>query len=126
FFNNYDFFPFVGYSSHREIAENKTRQKYGLPERRRLPAIDDSEYYQYNYMGAAATWIDFEAIVSTDQDQIALAPGDLQKEWIEKDRRYFHYKMDQKILNFYAFLSGRYKSKTDQWNDVAITVFYHP
>lgn len=91
-----------------------------------MPSIDDEEARRFNYISSQATWIDFEAVVSTSKDQIAIAPGYLQKEWEEGDRRYFHYKMDRPILDFYSFLSARYEVKKDRWNDVAIEVYYHP
>ena len=55
-----------------------------------------------------------------------IAPGYLQKEWTEGGRRYFEYRMDSPILNFFAFQSGRYAVKKDRWNDVAIEVYYQP
>ena len=70
-------------------------------------------------------WIDFEATVSTAKEQIAIAPGYLQKQWIQDDRSYFHYKMDSKILNFYAFNSAEYEILTDRWNDVRLEIYYH-
>ncbi len=124
FFNNHDFFPIMGYVSGLELSARKTREKYGLQPKPRKASIDDLSQTQFNYIGPDTTWIDFETIVSTSSDQIAIAPGYLQKEWQEGGRRYFHYKMDQKILNFYAFLSGRYELKTDQWNDVKIEIYY--
>src|SRR5699024_4256613 len=54
----------------------------------------------------------------------------LQKEWVENGRRYFHYSMgDQKILNFYAYNSGKYEVEKDKWNDINIEIYYskkHP
>ena len=55
---------------------------------------------------ADADWIDFETTVSTSADQIALAPGYLQREWTENGRRYFHYKMDRPMLAFYCYSVG--------------------
>ena len=67
---------------------------------------------------------------STEPDQIAIAPGYLQREWTEDGRRYFHYKMDAPILNFFAFLSARYAVKKDAWagpsGTVAIEIYYQP
>ena len=40
-------------------------------------------------------------------------------------RRYFHYKMDSKILNFYAFNSAKYEVKKDKWKDVSLEIYYH-
>lgn len=126
FFNNTDYSFAIGYNKWNEITETKTREKYGMAKRQRLPDITDAQERRYTYISSNSTWLDFEATVSTDPDQIAIAPGYLQKEWSENNRRYFHYKMDQKILNFFAFLSARYVVKRDKWNDVNIEIYYHP
>ncbi len=125
FFDNGDYYPRIGYSRGLEISSSKTREKYGLKPKLRAPAIDDSHHHQHNALGTNASWIDFEAIVSTSGDQIAIAPGYLQKKWSEKGRNYFKYKMDKKILNFYSFLSGRYEVIRDRWNHVGIEIYYH-
>ncbi len=39
-------------------------------------------------------------------------------------RRYFTYRMDSPILNFFAFQSARYEVVKDRWNDVAIEIYY--
>ncbi|MBI2840842.1 MAG: hypothetical protein HYX75_21200, partial [Acidobacteria bacterium] len=98
--------------------------QYGLPPAERMSKIDNVAALQNNYLSQEADWLTFEATVSTDLDQIALAPGYLQREWTEGERRYFHYKMDAPILDFFAFLSARYKVKKDRWKDVAIEVYY--
>lgn len=125
FFNSDDYTTTIGYADGIEISSTKTRSKYNLPPKLRMPRIDDKVEHQKTYISNYSTWIDFEATVSTDSDQIAIAPGYLQKEWKKNGRKYFHYKMDHKILNFYAFLSGRYTVKKDKWNDVNIEVYYH-
>ncbi|RZA14151.1 MAG: hypothetical protein EOP10_28525, partial [Proteobacteria bacterium] len=126
FINNSSYFPTFGYSEQAELSTDKMREQYGLKPKPRMHAITDEKARQWNYLtGHDADWIDFETTVSTDVDQIAIAPGYLQKDWIEGDRRYFHYKMDQKILNFYSFLSARYEVKRDQWNDVKLEIYYN-
>jgi aminopeptidase N len=87
---------------------------------------DDPAGLAYNYLGHDADWITFDAEVVTDADQIAVAPGYLQKEWKDGDRRHFVYAMDAPILDFFAVQSARYAVKKDRWNDVAIEVYYQP
>ncbi|MDG5491382.1 M1 family aminopeptidase [Psychroserpens sp. SPM9] len=125
FVNNFQLFPSLGYSSNRELTDDKTRQKYDLPPNKLKPHPSDSSALGNTYISKDSDWIDFEATVSTSEDQIAIAPGYLQKEWVEDGRRYFHYKMDSKILNFYAFNSARYKVKRDTWKDVNLEIYYH-
>ena len=125
FINNRAIFPSLGYSG-GELTDDEIREKYGLPPNKLKPHPSDTTALGNTYIAKDADWIEFEATVSTSPDQIAIAPGYLQKEWNENGRRYFHYKMDSKILNFYAFNSARYEVKKDKWNDVNIEVYYHP
>ena len=125
FFSDGTYFPVIGYQKDSELFTSKTRVKYGLKPKKRMPPIHDKHAHQYTYISNNANWIDFEAIVSTSSDQIAIAPGYLIKEWSEGRRKYFHYKMDQKILNFYSFLSGKYKVKRDKWKNVNIEIYHH-
>lgn len=46
--------------------------------------------------------------MSTGADQMAIAPGYRQKERVQNGRRYFAYRMNRPMLNFYPFLSARY------------------
>ena len=124
-FLNNSMFPSFGYSAEGEIGDNEIRKKYKLPAKERMAATDDLKARQNTYISDNADWITFETTVSTSDDQIAIAPGYLQKEWTKDGRRYFHYKMDQKMLNFYAFNSGRYEVKKDKWNDVNLEIYYH-
>ncbi len=124
FLNNFGF-PSFGYSESGELSHNDIRAKYNLPPKERMANTDDEHARQNTYISDNADWITFETTVSTSEDQIAIAPGYLQKEWVENGRRYFHYKMDQKMLNFYAFNSGRYEVKRDKWKDINLEIYYH-
>ncbi|WP_047545849.1 ABC transporter permease/M1 family aminopeptidase [Psychroserpens sp. Hel_I_66] len=125
FMNNMELFPSLGYSTGRELTDDKTRKKYDLPPNKLRPQPSDSTALGNTYISKDSDWIDFETTVSTSEDQIAIAPGYLQKEWVEDGRRYFHYKMDSKILNFYAYNSAEYEVKRDKWNDVDLEIYYH-
>jgi ABC-2 type transport system permease protein len=123
-FMNSSIYPSLGYSSSGELRDDKTRKKFDLPKNELRPHPSDSTALGDTYISKDADWIDFEATVSTSEDQIAIAPGYLQKEWVKDGRRYFHYKMDSKILNFYAFNSAKYEVKKDRWNDVNLEIYY--
>ena len=91
-----------------------------------MPAYDDPEGLKNGILGDDADWVDYEMVVSTDPDQIAMTPGYLQNEWNEKGRRFFHYKMDQPIHNLFAFVSGKYAVKKEVWNGIDLEILYHP
>lgn len=125
FINNSSIFPSLGYSSQGELTDDKTRKKYDLPKNDLKPHPSDSTALGNTYISKDSDWINFEATVSTSPDQIAIAPGYLQKEWVEDNRRYFHYKMDSKILNFFAFNSGRYEVKKEMFKGISLEIYYH-
>jgi ABC-2 type transport system permease protein len=125
-FINSGLLPAIGYNEQYELGENVARKKYGLRPKRRMALIDDTTAYANTYISKDADWINFECIVSTVPDQTAVAPGYLIKEYEKDGRKYFHYKMDSPILNFYSFLSARYAVKREKYNNVNIEVFYHP
>ena len=121
-----DYLPSVGYNASGELMGEGARRKHGLPQRPRIAPIDDPRGRMRNFVAYDADWIDFDATVSTSADQVAVAPGYLVREWKEGGRRYFRYRSDGPMLNFYAFLSGRYTVRKDRWNNVALEIYHHP
>jgi ABC-2 type transport system permease protein len=119
--------PALGYDpySQYELENNDKRKKYGLPQKKRISSIDD-EKAKMNTFTKDADWINFEAVVSTSKDQIALSSGELINEWREGGRNYFHYKTQDRILKYFTFISARYRVKRDRWKDVGIEILYHP
>jgi len=126
FVNGMTVLPFIGYQDRGELATDRDRKKFGLAPKERMRDRDDPVGLAENALAPDADFIDFEATVGTDADQLAIAPGYLQREWTEGGRRYFEYKMDSPILDFFAFQSARYDVKRDRWHDVAIEVWHQP
>lgn len=125
-FFNQDELPHIGYQPGAELRNDHDRKRHGLAPRAPMAAPADPAGAATNYASNDADWINFDAVVSTSPDQVAIAPGTLEQEWIASGRRYFHYKMDKPILNFYAFQSARYEVRHERWQDVTIDVYYHP
>ncbi|MCP4546466.1 MAG: ABC transporter permease subunit [bacterium] len=125
FFDNLAYMPRIGYLRSRELTNPTDRRKYDLEEAWQCREADDPVGLANGFF-PDGDWIQFETIVSTSEDQVALAPGYLQREWREDGRRYFHYKMDSAIDNFYAFISGSWKIERSNWRDVAIEIYHHP
>lgn len=126
FFNSVSYFPHLGYESGIELLDRNKRRKYGLGEPRRQAPPTDQRALQDNGLNNESDWISLDTTVSTSPDQIALAPGYLQREWIQDGRRYFHYKTTSPILGFWSYLSARYAVKKDRWRDVPIEIYYDP
>lgn len=126
FFNN-SVLPQFGYQPKYQLTDRNERKKHGLnPDVPRMPPLGDQAARANTYISNDADWISFDTTVSTASDQIALAPGTLQKEWVQGDRRYFHYVMEQPMLNFFAYLSARYAVKSEEASGVKVSVYYDP
>lgn len=125
FFNSF-LFPQFGYSESIQIQDRNERRKRGLGEVPRMAALEDEAARANTYIANDADWLKFETTVSTAPDQIALAPGYLQREWVENGRRYFHYTMDVPMLNFAAWLSARWEVARGEWNGLPIEVYHDP
>ncbi|MFL5382276.1 MAG: ABC transporter permease/M1 family aminopeptidase, partial [Longimicrobiaceae bacterium] len=125
FFNS-QWLPHVGYQGEGELTDERDRAKHGLSRRPRTASIGDLRARTRNFVSNGADWIAFDVTLSTDAGQTAVAPGYLQRTWTRGGRRYFHYRMDAPILDFYAILSARYAVRRERWNGVALEVYHHP
>ncbi|WP_298573629.1 M1 family aminopeptidase [uncultured Luteimonas sp.] len=128
FFNS-RLFPSFGYNPRAEIEDRNDRRKRDLGEPRRMPKLEDEAARTNTYLGDDGDWIDFSTTVCTAPDQVALAPGYLEREFMRDGRRCFSYAMDQPMLDFYAFLSARWQVKKGAYKDVPIEVYHdarHP
>ena len=125
------YFPTIGYDQNVELGDPRRRKEEKLGEQQLLPARGDARGSVTNLFTPASDWISYKTTVSTSDDQIALAPGYLQKEWHENGRHYFTYDMGAvKTLDFFAYVSGRYNVKREVYqgveNPIAVEVYYSP
>ena len=125
FINNSDITPYIGFFPGGMLADRNTRRKHGLDPLPRTPKLEEANQYGNNYIRQDSDFITFETTVSTVAGQTVISPGYLEKEWIEGDRRYFTYKMDAPILNFYSYLSAEYEVVQDEFEGINIEVFHH-
>jgi hypothetical protein len=126
FFNNIQFFPQLGYQDGIELRDRNERRKRGLGEPERMPKLENEAARRHTDLGPVADWISFETTVSTSAGQRALAPGYLQKSWQANGRNYFQYKMDQKMMPFFAYLSADWQVKKGDWKGIPIEVYHDP
>lgn len=126
FFNN-TICPQIGYQPGKELTNKNDRKRLGLDPPEIMPPLDPENLKARSstYISNNSDWVDVETVISTSDDQIAIAPGSLVKKWQKDGRRYFHYKVDHPSLNFYSFISADYKVALREWNGVDIEVYYH-
>jgi ABC-2 type transport system permease protein len=134
FFTNRDWLPAIGYQRDRELMSAADRRAHGLAPRPLIPSLYDVKARKDRGSGVA-----FEAVVGTDEDQVAVAPGALRRTWTEGGRRYFRYSTDGPIGSEWAFSSADYAVLEARWKnpalwknpagteqDVAIRIFHDP
>ena len=121
------YFPGIGYNQQAELSDPARRREEKLPPLEEYPPPGDPVARNINLFTPDANWITFHSIVSTSPDQIAIAPGYLQREWNQNGRRFFEYDMgDTRIADFYSFLSARYSVKRERYKDVNLEIYYQP
>jgi len=114
--------PSLGYRAGYELADPAERRRYHLPPRDETErggmaeSLDDGS-------GSRAT---FESTVSTDADQVAVAPGELRGEWTAHGRRYFRYAADRPVSNQFAYASARYAVRRAIHGGVTVEIYHHP
>ncbi|HTK50289.1 MAG TPA: M1 family aminopeptidase [Gemmatimonadaceae bacterium] len=113
--------PVIGYQPLRELWSADDRRKYGLPRQITIPAPADIDPSV-----AASAPTTFEAIVGTDSDQVAVAPGELRRTWSDGGRRYFYYASDVPINGMDVFFSADYAVHRERRNGIDIQVYLHP
>ncbi|MFC5478042.1 ABC transporter permease [Massilia suwonensis] len=106
--------PRIGYQDAVELIDPRDRRRHRLP-RRAAPLA-----------ATPAAPIAFSAVVGTAVDQVAVAPGTLEREWIASERRYFLYRSDGAMPDDYAIASARYAVRHERWQDVAIDAYFTP
>lgn len=126
FFNS-SIMPQIGYQTAWELKDKDDRKEFDLEEGG-FPKWDPDNLAARGdtYISNNSDWVDIETVFSTSGDQVAVAPGSLIKRWEKDGRNYFHYKVDHPSLNFYSFVSARFKVATRQMQDIDLEVYYHP
>jgi len=128
-----DLFPQMGYDAKLELKDRKKRQKYELDPQRRV--IPDSLRERYSILGDYKDFIQLSTIISTERDQLALAPGNKVSVWVEDGRNYFQFQTDTPIINYYGIVSATYAVQDEiivfsdsQRADptISLEVYYHP
>ena len=135
-FMNSGLLPHFGYDESRELSDRSQRTDRGLDEEPRMAPRSDTTARMRPYVARDATWLDYEATVSTSDDQIALAPGTRDSTWTEEGRRYARFRTTAPTLGFFSFLSADYKVDRATWTpddstqnrgeSVGIELYYHP
>lgn len=127
-----DYFPYLGYNRGIELDDPRRRREEKLPPLEEMAHRGDPAHSLNNvFFAGESDWITYHTVVSTSEDQVAVAPGYLQRDWEADGRHYFEYSMGSThILDFFSYISARYDVKKETYHgpngDVALEVYYDP
>jgi ABC-type transport system involved in multi-copper enzyme maturation permease subunit len=117
------YFPIIGYNINAELIRDRFREEFNLPHKADAPKISEADKSLAIFDVSRPN---YEAVISTSNDQTVISGGKLIDQWQEGKRNYFHYKTDTIIENEIAILSGRYDVSREQYKGVNVEVYYHP
>ncbi len=86
FLDSFDIGPVIGMDRNDLLTDRAKRRKYGLPSELRLPKLEDDSARRFSQFIHDADWIHADITVSTDADQIPMAPGYKQSDVIADGR----------------------------------------
>ena len=124
FVNNFDFAPIIGMDRNLLLDVPAKRRKQGLPSELRTAKLEDMSATQRNYVHS--DWVTTDIRVTTDSDQIPVAPGDRVSESAENGRRTARFVTSAPIMHFYSIQSAAYAIAKAEHNGVAFEVYHHP
>jgi ABC-type transport system involved in multi-copper enzyme maturation permease subunit len=133
-FLNSQVLPHFGYNEGAELSDRSQRETHGLDEEPRMRPRSDTTARMRPYVSRDATWLDYEATVSTRADQRPLAPGTRDSSWTADGRRHVRFRTTAPTLGFFSFLSARYATERATWTPdtlnrgrpVDIEIQHHP
>ena len=108
FINNTLVAPFLGMGRDGLLQDRAKRRKYGLPPELRPPKLEDESARANHYLRHDSDWVNADITVSTDADQLAIAPGYQVSENVANGRRVVRYRTDAPIMHFFSIQSAAY------------------
>jgi ABC-2 type transport system permease protein len=118
-FLDWTMFPTLGYSTAHETRDRDVRAKAGLLGRSHPNPLPNPE-------GNPAALLNTTVTLSTAPNQIAIAPGALEREWTESGRRYFRYRSQQGVIRSFALSSADYLVARAEAAGTKLALYYRP
>lgn len=114
------YYPNIGYSTDNEIQDPKERKERNMPPAEALTKVDAPLANPYNY-----EFINFDAVITTSNNQTAVSVGELTSSYHKNNRNYFHYTAKRIPFRF-AVSSAKYLIQKSNYKNISIEVLHHP
>ena len=126
FINDQRVVPRIGMDRSLLLQDRSKRRKYGLPPELRMPKLGTPGADQLNYLRHDADWVTADITVTTDANQIPIAPGQAADQTVQDGRRTVRFVTDSPIMDFFSVQSAKYALATQAYKGVQISVYYDP
>jgi aminopeptidase N len=106
------------------LNDRARRRRYGLPPELRTAKLEDMSATARNYIGKG--WTTSDITISTEADQVPIAPGRKVSETLANGRRTARFVSDAPILDFFSIQSARYAQRHRLYKGIDLGIYYHP
>ena len=122
--------PGLGISRDNFLKDRAKRRKHGLPADLRPPTLEDESGRASADFRPDSDWVDADITITTDADQVPIAPGYTVSDTTANGRRTVRFKPDAPINHFFSIQSGRYAIARDEvtlaGQKIDLAVYHHP
>jgi hypothetical protein len=126
FLDNTDISPILGMQRSGLLRDRAKRRKYHLPAELRPPKLEDDSARAFNAFRHDSGWVNADITVTTDADQIPIAPGYRVFDQVADGRHVSRFRTEAPINNFFSIQSARYAVKQVTYKGLDLAVYYYP
>lgn len=126
FINNFEIAPILGMDREMLLTDRAKRRKYGLAPALPLPVLEDEPARQFNLLRKDSDWVSADVTVSTEADQVPIAPGYKVFDQVRGGRRTAEFRTEAPILHFFSIQSARYAEIHRSYKGVDLALYFHP
>ena len=124
FVNNNTFAPIIAMDRRGLLQDRAQRRRQGLTPELRMAKLEDTAAQKENYIHA--DWVNSRITISTDADQVPIAPGNKISDVVKGGRRIAAFQSPAPILDFLSVQSARYAVAETQAGPVRLSVYHDP
>jgi ABC-2 type transport system permease protein len=126
FLNNFEITPLIGMDRSMLLQDRSKRRKFGLEPELRMAKLEDQSTSARHYLRSDSDWVNASITLSTDADQVPVAPGAVVSDTSANGRRTLVTRTEAPIQHFFSMQSGRYAVKEKDHRGVALRVYHLP
>jgi len=118
------YMPYIGFNEHLTLKSKTERAAHNLAPLAEVLSLEEKIAQRKGDFSDQVEKVNFETVVSTTASEISFSQGELQRQWQENGRNYYHYQTSDPIRNLVSYVSGKFEVLTKQVDGVDIGVYY--